>query len=204
MCSVDSRFQYPAHDAMPVFQVSNSDSLIPDSVDCINFTCLHATSIKLVLQWRNHESVRKWMLNNSIISISEHRAFIESLRNSTDKCYFMVQLNKTPIGVVDFYRINSETGICYYGYYLKPENIGSSLGLLLEFIVAEYAFSDLKMSTLMAETMPNNTQALQLHQKFGFRDGIINHHGLKESILQKEDWENVRSGIFSLIKRLVA
>lgn len=104
---------------MLVLQVSNSDSLIPDSVDCIDFTCLHATSIKLVLKWRNHEAVRKWMLNNSVISTAEHVDFIESLRNPTDKRYFMVQLNNNPIGVVDFYKINSETGNCYYGYYLK-------------------------------------------------------------------------------------
>ena len=46
----------------------------------INFTVLNQENIHLVLKWRNHKNIRKWMHNKDIISIDNHLLFIIAVR----------------------------------------------------------------------------------------------------------------------------
>ena len=51
----------------------------------INFIDLTESLLKMVLSWRNEESIRLWMHNKDIITIEEHLKFVNSLKNSKDK-----------------------------------------------------------------------------------------------------------------------
>lgn len=189
---------------MSVSEDKNPSTLIPDSVTLIDFTHIDSVTARLVLGWRNHEDVRKWMLHSSIISEAEHRTFINRLKEDSTKQYFVIQIHKQPIGVIDFYQMEPGTNSCYYGYFLKPESIGSSLGILLEFIAAEYALIQMGLKHLIAETLPSNTRAMRLHRQFGFQDGTINASGLQESSLSSDQWFTHRQHFASLVERLTS
>lgn len=55
-----------------------------------NFVMLSDEEVKNVWQWRNDESIRKWMYNSDIIPWDNHLKFIESLKNREDKYYWLV------------------------------------------------------------------------------------------------------------------
>ena len=48
-----------------------------------------------VLEYRNQEDVRKWMITDEKISIKNHLVFINNLKKSTDKYYFAAFLYLT-------------------------------------------------------------------------------------------------------------
>ena len=43
---------------------------------------------EMILKWRNHPDIRKWMYNQDEIKFEEHLNFIDSLKLRKDKLYF--------------------------------------------------------------------------------------------------------------------
>jgi len=76
------------------------------SINLINFTDLTLDEKKMVLSWRNHPDIKQWMYNTNGITIENHLSFIETLKNSKDKQYFIVKKDNEYIGVIDFTNIN--------------------------------------------------------------------------------------------------
>ena len=143
------------------------------------------------------------MIRQDEISAEEHQAFVRSLTNDTSKAYFEISLENDPIGVIDYYSIDPVHHSAYYGYYLRPDRIGSSLGILLEYIVLEYGFRHLNLLQILAETHPSNKAAINLHRQFGASDLNINPRGLLESLFNLNDWMQLRPRWNEIVSRMV-
>ncbi len=143
------------------------------------------------------------MINQNTIFIEEHGQFLESLKADRTKQYFLTKYDNKNIGVIDFYNIEPNGTYCYYGYYLNFELIGSAYGLLLEYLVIEYGFDQLKRSKLIAETMHSNTSAIELHKRFGFIETTTNQRGLIEAYITPDIWSQHKPHIEPLIKRIL-
>lgn len=181
---------------------SNLCSLIPQTVSLTRFEELDGNEHKMILEWRNHPMVSRWMIRQDPIAPSEHMAYVRSLAADLSKAYFKVTLGDEAIGVIDFYQIDPSEKSAYYGYYLRPDRLGSSLGILLEFVVLEFGFAELHLNSILAETHPANTTAMRLHQQFGAIEGIINQRGLQESTFHVEDWIHRREHWSKIISRI--
>ena len=42
----------------------------------------------MVLKWRNHKKVRKWMDNNKTITLQQHEKFLKNLKTKKTLCIF--------------------------------------------------------------------------------------------------------------------
>lgn len=158
------------------------------SVQLRNFTTLNAQQKAMILEWRNHPSVRANMYNTDMISQEEHLAFIDSLVNKEDKRYFLVQEGEEAIGVIDFNaisKISSKLGI-YANPFLAKKGTGT---LLMQTLIA-YAFDVLKTPTLEAEVFAHNERAIHLYEKFGFQEKFRRFINEKEIICMELDNEN--------------
>lgn len=189
---------------MSVSPDSDRQTLIPTTISLTDFTRLDSENATRVLGWRNHEQVRRWMLRDSLITEEEHQCFLDSLRQDPGRRYYLVELRGEPIGVVDFYAINPIEKSCFFGYYLRPDKIGSSLGVALEFIAAEHSLVGMDLNRLFAETMPNNTPAMELHRAFGFENTAINASALQEAVLDTDNWNTRRESLSTIVERLTA
>ena len=142
----------------------------------------------MILEWRNHPSVRANMYNMAIISEEEHLAFIDSLRQKDDKRYFLVQEGKEAVGVIDFNSIsNISTKL---GIYANPFRTQKGTGTLLMQTLIAYAFDVLKTPTLEAEVFAHNEKAIHLYIKFGFQEKFRRFINEKEIICMELDNEN--------------
>ena len=158
------------------------------SVQLRNFTTLNEAQKAMILEWRNHPSIRANMYNTDIISQEEHFSFIDTLSNRDDKRYFLAQEGDHDIGVIDFNaitNISTKLGI-YANPYLNQKGIGS---LLMQTLIA-YAFDVLKTPTLEAEVFAHNERALHLYTKFGFQEKFRRFINEKEIICMELDNEN--------------
>ena len=123
---------------------------------------------KMVLEWRNHPSIRKWMFIQEPIGLDEHLGYIQSLVIKKDRIYFLVKKASQAIGVIDFTNIDHKNKKSEFGLYANPEL--SSIGVLLMESIIEYAFNIIDVNTLISKVFEDNTPAIRLYRRYNFRD----------------------------------
>lgn len=135
-------------------------------VALVNFIDLSQEEKKMILEWRNHERIRRWMFTQDIIELNDHLEYIESLKERKDRLYFLVKCNLKPIGVIDFTKIDLENGHSEFGVYSNPTIKG--VGRILMKAILNYAFSVLKIDRLFSEVFEDNYRAIQLYEQYNF------------------------------------
>jgi len=132
-----------------------------------SFTELTLDEKKLVLKWRNHETVRQWMFQTEPIPLTQHLQYLDSLYMRKDRKYFLVKLHDQPKGVIDFTQIDREKRKAELGIYTKPNTKG--IGQLLMDKIVMYAFETMQLECLKAKVFSNNKAALTLYKKYAFK-----------------------------------
>ena len=159
-----------------------------DNIVLINFIDLTLEEKKMILSWRNHPSIKQWMYNSSDIALENHLNFIESLKECTDKLYFLVKLDDDYIGVIDFTNIDKESKNSEFGLYANIELKG--MGKVLLNSICEYGFNTLHIDKLIAEVFAENERAVDLYKKFNFKEitkKIVNNKEVICMELKNED-----------------
>ena len=132
-----------------------------------NFTELDDAEKEMVLSWRNNQNICKWMFHQELISLEQHRAFIDTLQNKKDALYFLLYENKDALGVIDFTDIDLQTGSAEIGLYANPSLHGVGKKLMKNII--RYGFGQLKLKRLYATAFKSNTKAIALYSRFHFQ-----------------------------------
>lgn len=128
-----------------------------------NFITLDKKEILEVFKWRNHTKVAQFMQTKTF-NLKEHLAFLESLKTSSSKHYFLVYEGTNAIGVIDF--IKTQHRNYEFGLYQNP-NLRHKGKILMQEIL-HYGFSILKADRLLACVYKDNIKAIALYQNFGF------------------------------------
>ena len=79
-----------------------------ENIQLLNFIDLKLEEKEMILKWRNHPDIRKWMYNQDEIKFEEHLSFIDSLKSRKDKLYFLVKKEDEFIGVIDFFGLDKK------------------------------------------------------------------------------------------------
>jgi len=152
--------------------------------------------LEQILEWRNHESIRRFMYTQHEISLEEHRNWFE--RASQDKNHHLLvfEIQGKSLGFVNIHEI-SKGGIADWGFYVAPDapkGTGSQLGCA----VLEYAFHTHKFHKLVGQVLAYNESSINFHEKLGFQqegilreqyfDGQIYHHIICFGLLATE-WQ---------------
>jgi len=145
----------------------------------INFTDLSKEEHLMILRWRNHENVRKWMLSKDIIDADSHFNYIDFLKETDDRVYFLVKIENESIGVIDFTDINALDASAKFGLYSNPALKGK--GNLLMEVIIDYAFNTLKVRTLISEVYEDNIAAINLYTRYNFKRVSV-----KENLVKME------------------
>ena len=131
-----------------------------------NFVDLPQDEMIEVLSWRNHDDIRSWMYSHETITLENHLAFIDSLKTSTDKHYFVVIKNGNPIGVIDL--VDTTTTSASLGLYSNPFSDRKGIGTIILRALMRYAYDTLGLEVLHLEYFCGNEKAKTLYEKFDF------------------------------------
>ena len=138
-----------------------------------NFALLEEKDLKEILSWRNDLHIRKWMFNQHEITWEEHAGFVNALKKSEDKLYFLVNKDGHDLGVIYLYEIDLCSRRCLWGYYLKPNLINSGGGILLAYLVMLLVFENLHLHCLRCTLLSDNEKSLRIDEFLGFKkEGI--------------------------------
>lgn len=159
-------------------------------------------NFKMILPWRNHDSIRMNMYTSHIISQKEHDDWWFSIKGSNDHKCFIYNIDDLPSGYIAFQR-DKQTGILSWAFYSNPF-IAKKIGPLMEYDAINYAFENFNVDMLYCEVLEFNKTVVKLHQKFGFKlindvkkkhqhqNNIIDVHFLG---LSQKNWFNLKSDI---------
>lgn len=136
-------------------------------IKLINFTDLSNDEKKIILEWRNNPNIKKWMYTQDDINLESHLNFIDSLKNSKDKLYFLVKKDNIYIGVIDFTQIKPNESL-HMGIYTNPDLKGYGK-ILLETIIY-FSFEILKVEKIFSEVYFENERAFSLYKIYGFKE----------------------------------
>jgi len=144
-----------------------SDLIINEqSYSFTNFIKLTSNELQLVWNWRNHDSIRKWMYYSEIIPWEDHIKFIAKLKDIKDKIYFLVKREGIPTGVFSIVDINEFSG--EWGYYIAPEYHDQNHGVEFYYYSLQFIFEILNFRELTGYALKDNYPANSLNDLFGF------------------------------------
>ncbi|MEV8645366.1 UDP-4-amino-4,6-dideoxy-N-acetyl-beta-L-altrosamine N-acetyltransferase [Mesorhizobium ciceri] len=151
--------------------------------------------LPMVLAWRNHWDVRRFMFTQHEIGLDEHRNWFSRLCNEETRRLLIAAVGDVPIGCVQFDNV-TDGGVSNWGFYADPmatKGTGKKLG----FAALAYAFGELNLHKVCGQAVDFNTASIALHERLGFaQEGVLREQqriqGLYRSIvcfgLLKSDW----------------
>ena len=160
-------------------------------IKLINFIDLINDEKKMVLEWRNNLNIKKWMYTQDDITLESHLNFIDSLKNSKEKLYFLIKKEDENIGVIYFTNLTKKE--VYFGLYANPTMKIFGIGRILEEISIDFAFNELKVENLKLEVFEKNIQVINLHKKYNFKKSGEKFVNNKKVICMELSCENMHS-----------
>ena len=128
--------------------------------------------LPMVLAWRNHADVRRYMFTQHEIGLDEHRNWFAKASQDTSRCLLIVEENKQAFGYVQFSKVE-DGGIADWGFYTSPE-ASKGTGRKLGVMALNYAFGSLKLHKVCGQAIASNQASIAFHQRLGFTlEGVL-------------------------------
>lgn len=182
---------------MPEF---NGDKLRPMKVN----------DLSMVLEWRNHEAVRKNMYTDHVISEDEHFSWFQRTSSDNSIKHFIFESHGKPLGFVSFSQIDEANKRAHWAFY-SGDLSTKGLGSRMEFLALTYAFDELGLNKLCCEVLGFNQSVVKFHQKFGFEiEGCLKQHHIKDGeahdiillAFYKDKWPHVKKTQLEKVKNV--
>lgn len=131
-----------------------------------------AEDLPMLLAWRNHAEVRRYMFTQHEISLDEHRKWFAKTSDDPSRSLLIVEEDQKAIGYVQFSKVE-EGGVAEWGFYARPDapkGIGSKLGVM----ALNYAFGLLRLHKVSGQAIESNQASIAFHQRLGFAlEGVL-------------------------------
>ncbi|WP_417282744.1 UDP-4-amino-4,6-dideoxy-N-acetyl-beta-L-altrosamine N-acetyltransferase [Comamonas sp.] len=128
--------------------------------------------LKLVLQWRNHIDIRRFMLTQHEIGLEEHTKWFEKVSTDPTRKLMIVEEGSEPLGFVQFSNVGVD-GVSDWGFYVRP-NAPKGSGRKLGTAALNHAFKVWKLHKVCGQAIAENLASIAFHQRLGFvQEGIL-------------------------------
>ena len=141
---------------------------------------VHA-DLELVLAWRNHPEVRRYMYTQHEITFDEHQRWFENAKADSKKHLLTFEVAQQPLGFVHFTETGSG-GIADWGFYTAPDAPKGS-GRQLGSAALSHAFTQLELHKVCGRVLAYNVRSINFHLASGFQ---------QEGILRDQHFDGVR------------
>jgi UDP-4-amino-4,6-dideoxy-N-acetyl-beta-L-altrosamine N-acetyltransferase len=128
--------------------------------------------LTMVLAWRNHPEVRRFMFTQHEISLTEHVQWFMRVVQDNTRRLLIVQDQDSPIGYVQFSNVESG-GVADWGFYTRPD-AAKGTGRKIGISALDHAFSQFKLHKVCAQAIETNHASIRFHDRLGFkREGVL-------------------------------
>lgn len=135
-----------------------------------NFTKTTLEERKLILSWRNSDQIRFKMRNQDIIPLESHLKFIEGLKDRTDCVYWLIYVDRTPIGATYDTDIDLIHKTRSGGVYLGNIEY-NGYGIPVQYYGYQNLFKKIGLKKYVFDVLKTNKRVYLMHKKiFHARD----------------------------------
>lgn len=127
---------------------------------------LREEDLKMLLQWRNSEHIRKYALQQQNITYDEHQQWFATLSKRNDH-FFIIEEKHIPVGLI--WAKEFDTLGCETGFYLYDERVQNSLlSYRVILILHHYLFETKKLIRIECDILTTNQRAVRFNTSLGF------------------------------------
>lgn len=157
--------------------------------------------LEMVLAWRNHPEVRRYMYTQHEIGLDEHRRWFEHCASNPLKHLLVFEHAGAASGFVSFTQM-SDGKIADWGFYIRPD-APRGCGRLLGQVALQHAFSALGLHKVCGQALAYNERSIGFHRRLGFeQEGILRdqyfdgerYHSVVCFGLLEPEWQARRKG----------
>lgn len=134
--------------------------------------------LDLVLVWRNHAEIRRYMYTQHEISLSEHSDWFERSSLDPRKHLLIFEVNEIAQGFVNINELSS-AGVADWGFYIAPGAVKGT-GRQLGITALNYAFNTLQLRKVCGQVFASNERSIKFHRALGFH---------QEGKLREQHWD---------------
>ena len=120
----------------------------------------------MLLAWRNHADVRRFMFTQHEITPAEHRSWFAKVSQDSTRQLLIVEDAKDPIGYVQFSNALAG-GVADWGFYARPDAPKGS-GRKLGATALKHAFGPLSLHKVCGQAIDTNHASIAFHERLGF------------------------------------
>lgn len=136
--------------------------------DTCSARLMSSGDLETVLAWRNHQEIRRYMLNKGLIGIDEHSAWFARASLDSSRILLIIEEDAVPFGFVQFGDIDSH-GVTEWGFYVRPGARKGS-GRKLAFCALRYVFEKVGLRKVCGRVVGNNIASIAFHKMIGFKE----------------------------------
>lgn len=120
--------------------------------------------------WRNDPSVFKWCRQYSLITQSDHDAWLERLKSDHSiKMFSIVTTSSQPVGVCGLTSIDKHNQTAEFSLYIAPKEQSKGYGKDALWSLLNHGFFDLNLNRIWGETFDGNP-ALDMFIDLGMKE----------------------------------
>jgi len=144
-----------------------SESNIADRMRPMNID-----DLALVLSWRNHLDIRRYMYTQHEITLSEHHSWFERASANLDKHLLIFEIDSIPQGFVQMTQ-QSGGSVAEWGFYISPDAMKGT-GRRMGQLALRYAFEHIGLHKLCGQALVYNEPSVRFHCSLGFQqEGLL-------------------------------
>jgi len=136
-------------------------------LDVCHIRSMTEGDLPMVLTWRNHPEVRRFMLTQHEISLPEHTQWFHRAVQDSTRRLLIVQELDNPIGYVQFSGVEPG-GVADWGFYARPD-AAKGQGQKIGTSALDFAFAHLKLHKVCGQAIASNQASIRFHERLGFK-----------------------------------
>ncbi len=158
-----------------------------------NFTDLTEEESDEVLNGRNDPGVRRWMTSDRMITVSDHRRFINGLNGNPNAVYVRIERAKRFAGVYSINDLNAGSGLG--GFWVTADTRKRFLSLNVVFQGIDFMFRELDIERIFGCQMQDNLPAIRLNTLIGFNlseSRTMSVECMQQTEITRQQWQQKR------------
>ncbi|OPX90130.1 MAG: putative ribosomal N-acetyltransferase YdaF [Pelotomaculum sp. PtaB.Bin013] len=177
------------------------------SIEGFKLRQIEKSDLEKILNWRNSDRIRANMFSDHIITMEEHLAWYQRIKQAQNVRCNIFEYNKEPIGLVNFTEIDRKNSICFWGFYLGESKMLGT-GLIMGYLGLNYAFNIVDIRKVYGQVFAFNLHSVNFFKKLGFmEEGRFRKHVIKNGVpedviffgLFKEEWNRKKVALEKIV-----